>query len=125
MFPSRATTPNTGVLHLQSIPQQARLTRMRAKKEKKEVVSDVNGGGDFEITGVSGKVGDFPEPEADFWEGDGMNAFGTAANFVLPVLVVIAVGVGFFAAQTYNQDATVFLESPKSQVDTAKLYSFE
>ena len=57
--------------------------------------------------------------QGDQWEG-----FGNIAAFAIPALAVLAVGVGFFAAQTYNQDATVFLESPKSPEDTAKLLSF-
>ncbi len=54
-------------------------------------------------------------------QGEGWELFGKAASYLLPVLVVVAVGVGLFAAQTYNQDADVFLEVPKSPDDTAKL----
>lgn len=50
---------------------------------------------------------------------------GEISSFALPVFVVLAVLVGVFAAQTYNQDADVFLDSPKSDIDSAKLYKFE
>lgn len=68
--------------------------------------------------------GTTPTTEADFWEGEQWESFGKIASFTLPVLAVLAVGVGLFAAQTYNQDATVFLESPKSADDTAKLFTY-
>jgi hypothetical protein len=58
-------------------------------------------------------------------QGENWELLGKAASFALPVLILAGVGIGFFAAQTYNQDATVFLESPKSQEDTAKLYTLE
>lgn len=58
-------------------------------------------------------------------QGEKWEFFGKAASFALPGLILAAVGVGFFAAQTYNQDATVFLESPRSQEDTAKLYTLD
>ena len=58
-------------------------------------------------------------------QGENWELFGTVASYMLPVLILAAIGVGFFAAQTYNQDATVFLESPRSQEDTAKLYTLD
>lgn len=58
-------------------------------------------------------------------QGENWDALGKVATFALPVVVALAVAVGFFAAQTYNQDATVFLENAKSPEDTARLYSLE
>ena len=59
------------------------------------------------------------ESQGDRWEG-----LGSIASVAIPLFIVFAVAVGFFAAQTYNQDATVFLENAKSPEDTAKLYTF-
>lgn len=50
---------------------------------------------------------------------------GEISSLALPIFVALALLVGVFAAQTYNQDADVFLDSPKSDVDTPKLYTFE
>eukprot|EP00889_Picochlorum_renovo_P007027 jgi/Picre1/34057/NNA_001532.t1 len=61
----------------------------------------------------------------DFWEGEQWNFLGEISSVALPVLVVLGLLVGIFAAQTYNQDADVFLESPKSEDGSAKLYRFE
>jgi len=58
-------------------------------------------------------------------QGENWDSLGKVATLALPVLVALAVAVGFFAAQTYNQDATVFLENAKSPEDTARLYSLE
>lgn len=58
-------------------------------------------------------------------QGEQWDNLGKISSFVLPVLALLAVLVGVFAAQTYNQDATVFLDSPKSSEDSAKLYKFE
>lgn len=58
-------------------------------------------------------------------QGEKWNFLGEISSIALPIFVLLAVLVGVFAAQTYNQDADVFLESPKSDIDSAKLYKFE
>ena len=87
---------------------------------------------------------------------------GQISSFALPIFVVLALAVGFFASSTYNKyvmvsnflspfdsptrslahsltrslalraalcsfasDADVFLDSPRSDADSAKLYKFE
>lgn len=63
--------------------------------------------------------------EPDFWEGESFELLGQISSFALPIFVVLALAVGFFASSTYNNDADVFLDSPRSDQDTAKLYTFE
>lgn len=61
----------------------------------------------------------------DFWEGEQWEQLGQISSVTIPILVVLGALVGLFAAQTYNQDASVFLDSPKSSEDSARLYTFE
>lgn len=63
--------------------------------------------------------------ERDFWEGESWEIMGKVAYFALPALIALAVGIGLFAANTYNNGADIFLESAKSDSTTAQLYSFE
>ena len=63
--------------------------------------------------------------EPDFWEGESFELLGQISSYALPIFVVMALAVGFFASSTYNNDADVFLDSPRSDQDTAKLYKFE
>jgi hypothetical protein len=65
------------------------------------------------------------EEPKDFWEGEQWEAFGKVAYLALPALVAMAAAVGIFASQKYNDGATVFLESAKSDQDTAALYTFD
>ena len=65
------------------------------------------------------------EEPRDFWEGERWEFLGNIANYILPVIVAGGVAVGFFASQTYNNDASVFLESPRGPEDTATLVKFE
>jgi len=103
--------------------------------------------------------GDAPRPDVssdqpDFWEGESFEFLGQISSFALPIFVVLALAVGFFASSTYNKyvmvskflspfdsltrslalraalcsfasDADVFLDSPRSDADSAKLYKFE
>ena len=111
--------------------------------------------------------GDAPRPDVtsdqpDFWESESFEFLGQISSFALPIFVVPALAVGFFAASTYNKyvmvsnflspfdsptrslahsltrslalraalcsfasDADVFLDSPRSDADSAKLYKFE
>jgi len=45
------------------------------------------------------------EGEPDFWEGEKWENFGTVAQFAGTIIAVLAVGVGFFAANSYNDGA--------------------
>lgn len=58
-------------------------------------------------------------------QGEQWNFLGEISSIALPIFVVLGLLVGIFAAQTYNQDADVFLDSPKSAEESAKLYKFE
>ncbi|KAK9805620.1 hypothetical protein WJX72_008546 [[Myrmecia] bisecta] len=62
-----------------------------------------------------------PEPQEDFWEGEGWEWLGKAFFFFVPALVLGAAAVGGFAAYTYNNDANVFLRSADSDDSTARL----
>lgn len=73
-----------------------------------------------EIEGSTVTSGD---ESKDFWEGETWEAVGKIAYFALPALIALGVAVGLFAANTYNEGATVFLESAKSDSDSAQLYS--
>lgn len=61
--------------------------------------------------------------ERDFFEGEGWEIFGKIVSYSVPVMLVLAVIVGAFAAGTYNEGATVFLDTPKNPDDTAKFFS--
>ena len=63
--------------------------------------------------------------ENDFWEGEQWEGFGNVASVTIPTLVVLALGVGFIAAQTYEDGATVFLENARGPEDTARLYTLD
>lgn len=65
------------------------------------------------------------EDSSDFWEGEQWERLGQLSSVTIPILVVLGALVGLFAAQTYNQDASVFLDSPKSTEGSARLYTFE
>ena len=58
-------------------------------------------------------------------QGESWEVLGKAAAFALPVLVLLSLGVGFFAAQTYENGASVFLESAKSPEGSARLTQME
>ena len=58
-------------------------------------------------------------------QGEQLEQLGQLSSVTIPMLVVLGALVGLFAAQTYNQDASVFLDSPKSSEDSARLYTFE
>ena len=58
-------------------------------------------------------------------QGEQWEIFGKVASFALPALVALAAAVGFFAAQTYEQGATVFMESAKSPDTSATLKRLE
>jgi len=58
-------------------------------------------------------------------QGEQWEQLGQLSSVTIPILVVLGALVGLFAAQTYNQDASVFLDSPKSSEDSARLYTFE
>lgn len=58
-------------------------------------------------------------------QGDQWEIFGKAAAAAIPVMMLLAVGVGFFAAQTYENGASVFLESPSSPTEPARLVPLE
>ncbi len=89
------------------------------------------------LIGLARALGDKPEEgapprpavssseEPDFWEGESFELLGQISSYALPIFVVLALAVGFFASSTYNNDADVFLDSPRSDQDTAKLYKFE
>ena len=68
---------------------------------------------------------DISPDQPDFWEGESFELLGQISSFALPIFIVLALAVGFFASSTYNNDADVFLDSPRSDADTAKLYKFE
>ncbi|GAX85980.1 hypothetical protein CEUSTIGMA_g13396.t1 [Chlamydomonas eustigma] len=52
-----------------------------------------------------------PEEEKDFWESDNYNELGKALeNYFLPGLVVLGLVIGGYAANTYNEGATVFVK---------------
>ncbi len=51
-----------------------------------------------------------PEPEAaDFFEGDQWEWLGSVSSIIVPVLIAAAVGVGLFAAKTYDTGADAVL----------------
>ena len=51
-----------------------------------------------------------PEPDAaDFFEGDQWEWVGSVASIAVPVLIAAAVGVGLFAAKTYDTGADAVL----------------
>ena len=65
------------------------------------------------------------EGPEDFWENESFEVLGQVSSYALPIFVVLALVIGLFASSTYNNDADVFLDSPRSADDTAKLYTFE
>jgi len=81
--------------------------------------------GDKPEGGAPPRPVDSSSEEPDFWEGESFELLGQISSFALPIFVVMALAVGFFASSTYNNDADVFLDSPRSDQDTAKLYKFE
>lgn len=92
-------------------------------KDRYIILYGVKGEEESEVTGVPFEEGS--KETTDFWEGEKWNFLGEISSLALPIFVVLAIFVGVFAAQTYNQDADVFLDSPKSDIDSAKLYKFE
>lgn len=64
-------------------------------------------------------------PSSDPWEGEQFEVVGKLASLAIPIIAAAAVGIGLFATSTYNEGATVFLDAPKSQQDSAKLIPAE
>ncbi|PSC68234.1 hypothetical protein C2E20_8153 [Micractinium conductrix] len=113
-----------------------RLVHAAASRQQQKSRQQQQGGGGSGGGGSGGDFEDFPNslprvqapadvPTEDFWEGDKFNVLGDVASLMIPLLVVAAIGVGFFASQTYNEGATVFLDAPKSQEDTVRLIPAE
>jgi hypothetical protein len=51
-----------------------------------------------------------PEPDAaDFFEGDRWEWLGSVSSLFVPILIAAAVGVGLFAAKTYDTGADAVL----------------
>lgn len=59
------------------------------------------------------------------WEGERFEVLGQIAAYLIPLIAVAAVAVGLFASSTYDEGATVFLDSPKYAEDTVKLIPAE
>lgn len=63
-----------------------------------------------------------PEPaEKDFWEGSRFDVIGKTAGFAVPVLIVLGVLIGLFAASGYNGGATRVVQPPTSAEDNARI----
>ncbi|KAA6418147.1 MAG: hypothetical protein FRX49_11910 [Trebouxia sp. A1-2] len=65
---------------------------------------------------------DIPEPgQQDFWEGEKWEWLGKLSFVLVPLLVLLAVLVGAFAAKTYDSGASTFLAPPSPEDATVKL----
>lgn len=58
-------------------------------------------------------------------QGEKWEFLGKVASLALPLLVVGFVVIGFFASQTYDQGATVYVQVPTSAEDTIRLVPSE
>jgi hypothetical protein len=63
-----------------------------------------------------------PPVRADFWSDSRWDVVGSAAGAAIPLFAVLAVGIGFFAARTYADGATVYLVPATSAEESAKLF---
>jgi hypothetical protein len=63
-----------------------------------------------------------PPVPADFWSDSRWDVVGSAAGIAIPLFAVLAVGIGFFAARTYADGATVYLVPATSAEESAKLF---
>ncbi|EIE22972.1 hypothetical protein COCSUDRAFT_63365 [Coccomyxa subellipsoidea C-169] len=62
----------------------------------------------------------FPEPQKDFWEGEQWEFVGKLAITFVPLLIAAGVGVGIFAAATYNEGVEGFVK-PASESAPAEI----
>jgi len=60
-------------------------------------------------------------PTSDFWEGAQFEVIGKTAGFAIPVIVVLLVLVGFFAASSYDGGATSVMRPATSPEDTGSI----
>ncbi|BDA49909.1 hypothetical protein COCOBI_15-0370 [Coccomyxa sp. Obi] len=62
----------------------------------------------------------FPEPPKDFWEGEQWELVGKLFIALVPLLIAFGVGVGVFAAATYNEGVDAYVK-PASETAPAEL----
>ncbi|CAL8465563.1 g5099 [Coccomyxa elongata] len=62
----------------------------------------------------------FPEPSKDFWEGEQWELVGKLFIAFVPLLIAFGVGVGVFAAATYNEGVDAYVK-PASETAPAEV----
>ncbi|DBA82908.1 TPA: hypothetical protein ACH3X1_006698 [Trebouxia sp. C0004] len=85
----------------QALPH-GRVIKAAAEKRETTVFGD--------LVDDDAQLQDIPEPgQQDFWEGEKWEWLGKLSFVLVPLLVLLAVLVGAFAAKTYDSGASTFL----------------
>lgn len=94
--------------------RHGRVIKAAAEKKETTVFGDLVDG--------EAQLQDIPEPgQQDFWEGEKWEWLGKLSFVLVPLLMLLAVLVGAFAAKTYDSGASTFLAPPSPEDATVKL----